>query len=59
MGKYIKLFKNHAEYEEARQNLILPNVSHCIQEVEVHYNPWVETKVVGKYKVTSTSEPTA
>ena len=39
--KYLKLFKNHAEYEEARQNLVLPNVSHCIQEIEVHYDPIV------------------
>ena len=57
--KYLKLFNTHAEYEEARQNLVLPNVSHCIQEVEVHYNPFVETRVVCKYNVTSTSEPTA
>ena len=37
--KYLKKFENHAEYEEARQNLILPNVSLCAQENEVHYNP--------------------
>ena len=39
MGKYLKLFETHTEYEEARQNLILPNVSLCAQENEVHYNP--------------------
>ena len=58
MGKYIKLFNTHAEYENARQNLILPNVSLCAQENEVHYNPWVETRVVAKYNVTDTSSPT-
>ena len=39
--KYLKKFENHTEYEEARQNLILPNVSLCEQENEVHYNPIV------------------
>jgi hypothetical protein len=40
MGKYLKKFENHTEYEGARQNLILPNVSLCAQENEVHYNPF-------------------
>lgn len=39
--KYLKKFENHTEYEENRQNLILPNVSLCEQENEVHYNPFV------------------
>jgi hypothetical protein len=39
MGKYLKKFNTHTEYEEARQNLILPNVSLCVTENEVHYNP--------------------
>ena len=39
MGKFITKFENHASYEEARQNLILPNVSLCVAENEVHYNP--------------------
>ena len=38
--KYLKKFENHASYNEARQNLILPNVSLCAQENEVHYNPF-------------------
>ena len=42
MGKYLKKFENHASYEENRQNLILPNVSLCAQENEVHYNPYVD-----------------
>ena len=42
MGKYIKKFENHTQYENARQNLILPNVSLCAQENELHYNPYVD-----------------
>ena len=40
--KYLKKFENHTQYEEARQNLILPNVSLCAQENELHYNPYVD-----------------
>jgi len=39
--KYLKKFDNYASYEEARQNLILPNVSLCVAENEVYYNPYV------------------
>lgn len=41
MGKYLKLFNGHAEYEAFKQtsDFIKPNVSHCVQENEVHYNP--------------------
>lgn len=41
MGKYIKLFNNHNDYETFKesQNFKLPNVSHCINENDVHYNP--------------------
>lgn len=42
MGKYLKLFNNHSLYNEylTSDNFIRPNVSHCIQENEVHYNPY-------------------
>ena len=39
MGKFITKFENHDSYERAMQNLILPNVSLCVAENEVHYNP--------------------
>ncbi len=39
--KYLKKFENHTKYELASQNLILPNVSLCKQEDEVHYNPYI------------------
>jgi len=37
--KYLKKFENHAAYEAAESGLILPNVSLCVQENEVHYKP--------------------
>jgi len=40
--KHLKTFENHTKYEEAKQSLILPNVSLCAQENEVHYNPYVD-----------------
>jgi hypothetical protein len=41
MGKYLKLFDTHTEYDTFTQteDFILPNVSHCITENHVHYNP--------------------
>ena len=61
MGKYLKLFENHTQYEAftATTEFIKPNVSYCVQDNEVHYNPWVaETRLVAKYNVTDTSSPT-
>ena len=41
MAKYLKLFETHAEYEQyVSGNFEKPNVSHCVQEDDVHYNPW-------------------
>lgn len=40
--KYLKLFENHSGYTEYMSGeAALPNVSHCIQENEVHYNDLV------------------
>ena len=41
MSKYLKLFDNHEDYLNFKEtsDFILPNVSHCIQENDVHYNP--------------------
>ena len=38
--KYLKSFENHTGYETFTQSdeFIRPNVSHCVQENEVHYN---------------------
>lgn len=37
---YLKLFQTHEEYETfvSGGTMVRPNVSHCIQENEVHYN---------------------
>jgi len=41
--KYLKKFENHIEYDSAKEaGLILPNVSLCAQENEMHYNPYVD-----------------
>lgn len=59
MGKYLKLFDTHSDYNTYinSQDKILPNVSYCENENEVHYNP-IETRVVAKFNVTSTSSAT-
>lgn len=38
--KYLKKFENHQAYQAAESGLILPNVSLCVQENEVHYKPY-------------------
>lgn len=38
--EYLKLFENHSQYEDyVEEGILRPNVSHCVQENEVHYNP--------------------
>jgi len=57
--KYLRLFETTAAYDAAKDDLDLPNVSYCEDNEEVHYNSWVvETRVVGTFNVTSTSNPT-
>ena len=42
MGKYLKLFETHAEYESfISSDYDKPNVSYCEDNNEVHYNPFV------------------
>ena len=38
---YLKLFQTHEEYEAfvSGGTMVKPNVSHCVSENEVHYNP--------------------
>ena len=44
MKKYLRLFQNDTDYLGFKEttDFILPNVSHCIQENHVHYNPLVD-----------------
>ena len=39
--EYIKVFRNHSDYEDFVESgeMLRPNVSHCVNENEVHYNP--------------------
>ena len=59
--KYLTLFDTQTEYEGYVNGggLVLPNVSFCEDEREVHYKPYeephVETRVITKYNVTDTS----
>ena len=62
MSKYLKLFETHAEYEaySGGGEMLLPNVSYCKDNNEVHYNPLVlETRLIAKFNVTDTDNPTA
>ena len=65
MAIYLKEFSTHSEYEQYinGSDAILPNVSICTTEGDVHYNPSipptpVETRVVAKFNVDDTSNPT-
>ena len=44
MGIYLKKFATHTEYENYinGSGAILPNVSICTTEGDVHYNPYVD-----------------
>ena len=64
MAIYLKKFENHTQYENYinGSGAILPNVSICTTEGDVHYNPYVEpieTRVVAKFNVIDTSNPTS
>lgn len=60
MAIYLKKFENHTQYENYinGSDAILPNVSICTTEGDVHYNPYVpptpvETRVIAKFYVTN------
>lgn len=55
MNKYLTIFESHSQYVEPE---VKPNVSYCIQEDEVHYNPWTDPRLIVKYNVANASEPT-
>ena len=61
MGKYLKKFSTDSarvEYEGSN-DYIEPYVSYVEGDNSVHYNKFVETRLVAKYNVTSTSNPTS
>ena len=60
MAKYLKLFENHngyTAYTADTENILLPNVSYCIEQDEVHFNPLnapsVGNVIMTKYRTTS------
>ena len=60
MGSFLKKFETHSGYNTyiTGQDVILPNVSYCEDNDDVHYNPVPETRLIVQYKVTDISNPT-
>ena len=58
MGKYLKKFDTHSEYESyiTGSDKILPNVSYCEDNNDVHYNPWTDPRLIAKFNVEDVSE---
>ncbi len=62
--EYIKLFQTHADYSAyiGGSDKVLPNVSYCEDNNEVHYNPYVSPQPiapVGKVQVFANPQCTA
>lgn len=58
---YLKLFQTHEEYEAfvSGGTMLRPNVSHCVAENEVHYNPIIPPQpLIVRYNVADASNPT-
>lgn len=47
MNDHLKQFANHAAYQAAESSLDTPNVSLCVSEGDVHYNPIIPPYVDG------------
>ena len=58
MGKYISNFETTAEFEAAEQNLDRPHVSLTKDNMEVHFMPWSDPRVIATFNVTDTSSAT-
>ena len=56
--KYLKLFDSHEDYTDFQPDMLKPNVSYCQLEDEVHFNGFRDARIVARFNVTSTSEPT-
>ena len=58
--KYLKKFNLHAEYLTYinSDNKILPNVSYCEDFEDIHYNPWIDLRLIAKFNVQDDSETT-
>lgn len=60
MKRYVRVFQEHSDYLNftRTEDFILPNVSHCVTENEVHYNPFVDARLVVTYNVEYANSPT-
>ena len=60
MTLYSKWFDTHNEYEAYKngQNYILPNVSICFNDLDVHYDPYKDPRVIAIFNVTDINQPT-
>ena len=60
MGKYLKLFDTHSDYNTYinSQDKVLPNVSYCENENELHYNPYADPRLIAKFYVEDDSDTT-
>ena len=58
--EYLKVFSSHTDYEEYASGgtMVRPNVSYCEDVKDVHYNPYVETRLTTYYDITDISQPT-
>ena len=59
MAFYLKLFNKHSEYETYinDSDKILPNISYCEDNDEVHFNPWTDPRVIAKFNIEDETEP--
>ena len=47
--KYLRKFNTHSEYAEEEKELIVPNVSYCDSEEDIHFNSFDSRLVIIKY----------
>ena len=59
--KYINYFTTHAEYVsyQGSDDWIIPNLSFCELEDDLHLNPWSDPRIIAKFNVTDTTNPTS
>ena len=60
MTLYSKWFDTHNEYEAYKngQDYILPNISICYQDLDVHYDPYKDPRIIATFNITDISNPT-
>lgn len=54
--KYLRDFNTHSEYAEEEKELIVPNVSYCHSEEDIHFNSFNSRLVIIKYASSNYSD---